>query len=219
MHLEKNISEDIENKEDHCSKASSDVSSRSEPYLNPEDDKYKMVVMFFTFCSHIFKDHVIDTAHIAVHHATAVVEELEEVDFVRPPSRRWRRRQQTKSRRRTYIVIKIKKRKLSTGSILLKRRKNREKWRYNEDLELGTKIEELEEESDLELGTKIEELEEESEDYCSSDSSDSSDSEFYLPFDESGKRWYYVSLVYGKRPDDHEALLLAMLGCDSLKSH
>ncbi|XP_017984365.1 PREDICTED: uncharacterized protein LOC18587104 [Theobroma cacao] len=94
---------------------------------------------------------------------------------------------------------KSKKQKLSLGSILSEWRQNKEKWTYNEDLEL-----------------KDSEEEEFSEDECSYDFSGFSDDKYdsYFHFDEFGKRWYKVCLVDDKTEDDQVALLLDMLKCD-----
>ncbi|KAK6233599.1 hypothetical protein QUC31_006005 [Theobroma cacao] len=97
---------------------------------------------------------------------------------------------------------KSKKQKRSLGSILSERRQNKEKWRYNEDLEQEAKIEDSEEEDF-------------SEDEWSRDYSGSSDTcEGYYGFDEFGKRWYKVCLSGEKAKDDQVALLLDVLNCE-----
>ncbi|KAK6271378.1 hypothetical protein POUND7_008476 [Theobroma cacao] len=97
---------------------------------------------------------------------------------------------------------KSKKQKRSLGSILSERRQNKEKWRYNEDLEQEAKIEDSKEEDF-------------SEDEWSRDYSGSDDTyEGYYGFDEFGKRWYKVCLLDEKTKDDQVALLLDVLNCD-----
>ncbi|XVF31534.1 hypothetical protein REPUB_Repub16aG0154000 [Reevesia pubescens] len=233
MHSEEEIIKDKEHEEDDgskassddcskvssddCSKASSDVCCTD---LNLEEDKLKRwyrvdlrepalrdqqraFLVDILKCDkseacsiYEFNDVVGFSAFMTKEEANKFAE-LEKVFSVEPSATPRSRREQTKSRRKIYSVPKIKKRKLSIGSFLSEQRKNREKWRYNEDLEPKTIIEELDETSD---------------DYCSSDSCDGS--EFYLPLDDSGKRWYEVSLVNDKIPADQKALLLTTLNCD-----
>ncbi|XVF30551.1 hypothetical protein REPUB_Repub16aG0067700 [Reevesia pubescens] len=225
MHSEEEIIKDKEQEEDDCTKTSSDVCSKAssdvcstdlnleegklktwyrvdlvEPALRDQQRAFLLDILKCDkseVCSiYDFFDVIGFFAFMTDKEANKFAES-EKVDLVEPSAAPRRRQEKTKSRREIYSVQKIKIRKLSIGNSLSEQRKNREKWRYNEDLEPKTIIEEFEEVS---------------EDYCSSDSSD--ESEFYLPLDESGKRWYEVSLVNDKTPADQEALLQATLNCD-----
>ena len=193
--------EDREKKEDHCSKASSAGASIYDPYLYPEHrnkmwywveiklgkqrdeqiafladmlkcDKSKVRSM------HEFSDLCTFYAFLTKEEAQKF-SDLEMVEYIRQGRPQRIRREQTKSRRKINTGPKIKEQKLSIGSRLSEQRKNKEKWRYDEDLELKVAKEESEDE------------------YCSSDSSGScNEIEYYLPLDEAGKRVYVIMIIF-----------------------
>lgn len=99
---------------------------------------------------------------------------------------------------------RFEEQKQSLGSRLSEARKNKEKWRYDEDLEMD--------EATLKPGIEDwdEDEDEEHEYYYTSNYKGC---ERYCRFDAAGKRWYVVDLVDDMHPDDQMALVMDTLDC------